>query len=175
MTQSEITQKVQVVKRAQDSQRPVSKLQVSLIWWVALIYLAAIILAEALTTLVEPRVGLVLHGLVLLTLLLQAWLSDHIMTRRFLLALALAPLTRLLSLVLPLQRFPLVYWYALVGWPLSMAAIFTARASRLDRAMLGLTLRKLPFQVLVSLTGIGLGYLEYYILRPKPLVAELRL
>ena len=151
------------------------KLRVSLIWWVALLYLVAIALAEVLTTLFEARAGLILHGLLLLVLLLQASLSDRTLTRRFLLAMALAPLTRLLSLVMPLQHFPLVYWYMLVGVPLAVAAIFAARAAGLSRQMLGLTMRKLPFQALVCLSGIGLGYLEYQILRPEPLVAELRL
>ncbi len=149
--------------------------KVSSIWWVALFYLGAITLAEVLTALLDPVAGLILHGLVLLLLILQAAVSDRIPTRRFLLALSLAPLTRVLSLVMPLQHFPMVYWYLLVGLPLGIAAIFAARTGNLSRIELGLTLGKLPFQVLISLVGIGLGYLEYCILRPQPLIAMLRL
>ncbi len=41
--------------------------------------------------------------------------------------------------------------------------------------MIGLTANKFPLQILIGLTGIGLGYIEYYILRPKSLVTTLRL
>src|SRR5665648_271714 len=147
--------------------------RVSLLWWVALINLSDIALAETFTVLVEPRVGLVMHGLILLSLMLQVALSSAETDQHFLTALALAPLIRLMSLVLPLSKFPLVTWYMMVGAPLFMAAIFAARAGRLSRADLGLKWGNLPFQFLVSLTGIGLGYLEYRILTPEPLVAAL--
>ena len=175
MTWGEIVQEAwDVVKAWGDRQRR-RVAQIPLIWRVALGYLAAIALAEALTTLIDPLVGLGLHGLLLLALLLQAAVSDRLDTRRFLLALSLAPLTRLLSLVLPLQHFLLVYWYLLVGAPLFLAAYFAAHAGELRAAEIGLTPGRLPVQLLIGLSGIGLGYLENRILHPAPLIAGLRL
>jgi uncharacterized protein len=142
--------------------------------WIAILYLVALTLAEALTNLIEPRVGMVTHGLVLIALLLHASLGAQGAQRRFLLALALAPLIRLLSLSLPLPTFPFIYWYMVVGTPLFIAAYVTARAGRMSRGMVGINSRKLPVQLLVGVTGIALGLLEYLILRPSPLVAELR-
>lgn len=115
---------------------------------------------------------MVFHGLILLALLFQTAFSNNIQIRRFLLALALAPLTRLLSMMMPLQHFRVINWYLLVGVPLFLAVFYTARVGNVSREMLGLTARKLPFQALISLTGIGLGYLEYSILHPSPLVRE---
>lgn len=157
------------------NQRLASIIRMPFFGWIALFYLAAITLAEGLTTLVSPQVGLILHGLILLALLLEAAFSERKFTRRFLLALALAPLTRLMSLVLPLQHFPLAYWYLLVGLPLGISAVVAARVERFSAKELGLTAHDLPFQVLISLSGIGLGAIEYLILRPKPLVTVLRL
>ena len=37
---------------------------------------------------------------------------------------------------------------------------------------IGLRVGNLPVQLLISLVGIGLGYLEYLILKPEPLVAD---
>ncbi len=145
------------------------------LWLIALAYLVAITLAEALTALFEPRVGLALHGLVLVALLLHASLWARNTFRRFLLSLALAPLIRLLSLSLPLPSFPFVYWYMVVGAPLFLAAFVAARMGRVNVKMMGLTWRGWPLQILVAATGIGLGYLEYVILRPDPLLPELRL
>ena len=142
---------------------------------IAILYLLALTLAEALTNLIEPRVGLVTHGVVLVALLLHASLgAQGTQQRRFLLALTLAPMIRLLSLSLPLPSFPFVYWYLVVGTPLFIAAYVAARAGRMTKGMVGLNFGSLPVQVLVGIMGIGLGLLEYLILRPTPLVAELR-
>lgn len=174
MTQSDLTGGLRAVMLAWLGRLRVYLSRSSLIGWVALFYLGLITLAEALTTLIDPIFGLALHGFILVILLLQTTISDHVQTRRFLQALALAPLTRLLSLVLPLQHFPLIYWYLLVGIPLAVAAIFAARAGQLSPASLGVTFGKWPFQVLITITGVGLGYVEYLILRPKPLISALR-
>jgi len=146
-----------------------------LTWRIALIYLMVITLSEAFTTLIEPRVGLGLHGLVLLALILHAALVNQYITRSFLLALSLVPSIRLLNLAMPLQLFPQIYWYVIVGIPLFITTFYVARIGKINRKMIGLTGQKLPFQVLIGLTGIGLGYLEYKILHPQPLIAELRL
>ena len=141
----------------------------------ALIYLVALVLAEAMTTLIEPRVGLVMHGLILVALLLHASLGARLVQRRFLLCLAMAPLIRLLSLSLPLPEFSFVYWYLVVGVPLFISAYLVARAGKMSKGMLGLTTRGWPLQLLVGLTGIALGYIEYLILDPAPLIPELSL
>ena len=141
----------------------------------ALFYLAALILAEILTAFVEPLAGLVLHGLILVALLLQAALSFRQREYRFLITLALAPLIRLLSLALPLANFPLIFWYAVVGVPLFIATIMSMRVTGVKPNMIGLQFswRSLPAQLLIGLSGLAIGYIEYLILRPDPLVAEL--
>lgn len=144
-------------------------------WRSALISFAGVTIAEATTTLVEPRLGMALHGLVLIGLFLQASLLDRGQQRGFFLSMALAPLIRLLSLSLPLPSFPFMYWYAVVGAPLLLAAYAASRIGKVSRQMQGFALRRVPIQILIALSGIGLGYLEYLILRPAPLVAELRL
>jgi hypothetical protein len=145
-------------------------------WKIAIGYLVALAIAEALNTLFTPQAGVILHGLVLLALLLQASLSIRKREHRFLIILALVPLIRLLSLTLPLNYFPPVYWYAVVGVPLSIAAFMGARFSGLKGNMIGLRLswRVLPIELLIGFLGLGIGFFEYLILRPEPLVAELR-
>jgi uncharacterized protein len=138
-------------------------------------YLFALAAAEAVTVFSEPRLGMLMHGLVLFALLAQAALSRDKAGYRFLVALALAPLIRLLSLTMPLPTFPFVYWYLVVGAPLMLSAVLAARLAGMNLEALGLHLRGLPLQILVGATGIGLGYIEYLILRPDPLADELSL
>jgi membrane protease YdiL (CAAX protease family) len=144
---------------------------------VALIYLAAATSAEILTTIVEPRLGLVLHGVLLAALLAQAALTWDQPIHELLLVMAFAPLIRLLSLSLPLAGIPIVYWYFLTSIPLFAAAIMIAQALNYTPASIGLQVRMrgLPLQVLIACTGFVLGYMEYEILRPQPLVRSFSL
>jgi membrane protease YdiL (CAAX protease family) len=136
---------------------------------VALGYLAAITTAEMLTAFVEPRVGLVLHGTLLVGLLLHTALSGEQPTYGLLLTLSFAPLIRMVSLSLPLAGFPLVYWYFITSVPLFAASAIAARTLGLSWATVGMHPRALLLQLVVGVTGLVFGYLEYRILRPAPL------
>ena len=142
---------------------------------VELAYLAALMIAETFTVLIEPRAGLSMHGVILIALLTHAGLSPRVVQGRFLSCLAIAPLIRLLSLMMPLTDYPTIYWYVLVGVPLLLAVFIASRAVQANRARLGLTAHSLPIQLLVGMTGFGLGYIQYLILRPDPLVEALQL
>lgn len=136
---------------------------------VALAYLAAIALAELLTTYADPRLGMALHCLLLLLLLLHSSRVADQQERAFLLCLAFAPLIRVLSLSLPLTPFPAMYWYLLTSVPLFAAALVAGRTMGYRWGDLGLTLRAWPLQAVIGLTGLAFGAVEYLILRPEPL------
>lgn len=136
---------------------------------VALGYLLTIILAELLTTLTEPRVGLALHSMILTVLVLHAALTWDRPIHTVLITLTFAPLIRLVSLSLPLFPFPLFTWYAIISLPLFVSAALTARLLGLRLDSLGINLRGLGWQLPIALTGFLFGYLEYQILRPQPL------
>ena len=141
-------------------------------WLIPLIYLQLVVLAEALTSLREPRLGLIVHGVLLIALLLHGSFERNIQQRRFLLAMALTPLVRLLSLSLPLQGRPLVSWYFMVGALLYLASYFTARVTGFTRQRIGFSLKSLPIQLIIGFCGVLLGVLEYFILQPAPLAEE---
>lgn len=140
---------------------------------VVIFYLLGLTLAEAVTTLSEARLGMILHGLLLLAVFVLASLYHDGPQASFLYIMALGPLIRLTSLSLPLPRFDFIYWYALVGLPLILAAFAAMRANHLTAADVGLSLRRPFMQLLIALCGIGLGAMEYLILRPDPLVEQL--
>jgi membrane protease YdiL (CAAX protease family) len=136
-------------------------------------YLGALTLAEVLTALFEPRIGLVLHGIMLLGLLLHTALTWGHPLHRLLICLAFAPLIRLLSLSMPLADFPQVYWYFIISVPLFVAAVTGLRLLGFSIIEVGLNLKALPVQIAVGLVGLSLGYIEYRILQPSPLAAGL--
>jgi membrane protease YdiL (CAAX protease family) len=139
-------------------------------------YMVVITTAEATTTFLSPRLGLVIHGILLVLILLHTGLGASTSQRKFLLALALAPLIRLMSLSMPLLQFDTMLWYMIIGLPLLISAMVVYRLSGYKPGQVGLGLGKnLPLQLAVAVAGVGLGYLEYLILRPEPLAESFSL
>ena len=140
---------------------------------IALAYLLAVTVAEVLTTYWEPRAGLVLHGLLVLILVAHTALTWERPAYQFLLALTFAPLIRLLSLSLPMGRFPLVYWYLITSIPLFATVWMAMQRLGLDWGSVGINLRAWAVQLPVGLVGLLFGYMEYRILHPRPLATAL--
>ena len=134
------------------------------------LYLLGIALAETVTTYFHPQLGLVLHGALLALIILHASLASPPDQQKFLITLALAPLIRLLSLSMPLVQFQFTYWYGIIGAPLFISAFLVGRLTGIGPRQIGLALGKWPLQVLVGLSGVALGWIEYRILKPAPLV-----
>jgi len=138
----------------------------------AILYLVLIAVAELLTILTDARWGLAMHIGILTALLVQASLVLDQPYHKLLLALALAPLIRILSLSMPLQDLDLMYWYAVVGAPMMLTALVVARTLGLSWRNLGFTLRSFRIQALVVAAGLAFGVAEYFILKPEPLIDE---
>ena len=154
-------------------------------WAIGATYLGVLVLAEALIAIQDPsnptifpfqQYGLTLHILLVFALLFHAvTIQDRdIELSVFLMALSLAPLIRIFSLSMP--RFwgtaptATLPWLAVVGIPLLTAAAAVAYVQQLSPWLLGLAIRswkELWVQVLIGLTGIPLGFVEYTILREQ--------
>ncbi|MBN2387854.1 MAG: CPBP family intramembrane metalloprotease [Anaerolineales bacterium] len=139
---------------------------------IAILYLFLISAAEAVTVLVNPILGIIFHAGIMIALLVQGSILQRGPFRRYLVMLSLAPLIRVLSLSLPLGMFdfPVMYRYMIVGVPILLAAFFAARSVGLTANRLYLTWKRWPLQLLFSLVGFVLGFVEYIILRPNALV-----
>jgi membrane protease YdiL (CAAX protease family) len=136
----------------------------------ALLYFLLITAAEVLTISVRPQWGVLLHSCLLIALTIQGATATKVKKRRFLLVMALVPLIRILSTALPLAGRPLLDWHVSIGGLLFVAIYFTTRAVQLDARRIGLHLKNWPLQVGLGILGIPLGYFEYLILRPMPLI-----
>src|SRR5213594_5259870 len=157
-------------------------------WPYLLAYLAAVIAAEVLiaipgaTPLERPfqSIGLGIHILLVFTLM---FLSVIIQPKDatlapLLVAASLASLVRVFSLAVPRYPFfetpatkPLntIPWLALVSVPLLVSVAAVAYVQRLRPRDLGLAVRSWPEvvqQSAIALTGIPLGLVEFFILRP---------
>jgi uncharacterized protein len=136
-------------------------------------YLAALALAELVATVINPRSGLLIDGILLVLILLQSSRRATRSEQKFLLTLALAPLIRLLSLSMPLLVFPYTFWYLVVGIPLFLSVFLVYRLIGYKPAEVGLSLGSgLPLQLAVGLTGLVFGYVEYRLLPPQLFTAS---
>jgi membrane protease YdiL (CAAX protease family)/heme exporter protein D len=137
------------------------------------IYLFLITMAELITSIVSPQLGLIMHALLLVTFMVHGAIWQHNSVGQFVLGLTLAPLIRLLSLSMPLLNFPQAAWYPLVSIPLLIALWLIVRQMSIPRQALGLRMGYLPLQVLLVSVGVSLGFIEHQILQPQPVVSSL--
>lgn len=137
-------------------------------------YVVAVAFAEVLTTFMDPGLGLVLHGFILVSLLaLSAWKHGENPSVSLYLSLSLAPLIRIVSLSLPLAYFPRYAWYLVAGAAIFLAVLMVMRVMEVRFGDVGVNLENPIVQLAVGVFGLPLGVVEYYILRPEPLVVGL--
>lgn len=136
-------------------------------------YLFVIIFAEGITIVVHPIAGIIIYLFILLATLLQPAIEDKYHPNRLILSLSLIPLIRIISLTMPLVDIPQIWWYPIIYLPLFIAAIVVIRILGYSRRDIGLNWGSLPIQLLIGVTGLGLGLIEYLILKPEPLITEL--
>lgn len=166
------------------------------------VYLVGIAAAEIIVGYWSIRGGMVLHIILLFAVLVQASISYYraepqeneqgvagvansreagaFLGYRFYIGLTLAPMIRILSLAIPLRGVNMQYWYLITGIPLlaaTLTAIKLAGYSRRDICLCPgeyrAPLRNMGLHMAVALIGIPLGFMEYLILRPDPLIPQL--
>ena len=131
----------------------------------ALLYLLPISAAEIITITLGPMWGIASHILLLVTVTLHAALFDRDQNvQRLLLSLAIIPLIRIISLSIPLVDIPQVWWYPIIYVPLLLATMQVTRILGYRFGQIGLNFRRWRFQLLVALSGLVIGMVEYFIL-----------
>jgi membrane protease YdiL (CAAX protease family) len=139
-----------------------------------ILFLSLIILAEIMTSFVDPNYGLFIHSILLFSMMaLSAFWQKTRHSSNLFLCLSIAPLIRIFSLSLPLSYFPTYAWYIIAGIPMLLAAIIVIKIQALNLKDVGITLKRPGIQLLIMLTGIPFGILEYLILQPSPIATGL--
>jgi len=136
--------------------------------------IALLAAAETITCFINPGFGMLSHSFILLMLLaLSVFWSKLNPGSELFLSLSLAPLTRIISLSLPLIQLPRYTWYIASGALMLLASMAVIRISMLSPKDLGITLKQPITQLGLSVIGLPLGALEYLILKPEPLALGL--
>lgn len=172
---TEVLNKEREPSRGRDRATPQAENTVFSPW----LYVLGITAGELIVGLVNVRAGVVVHIILILAMLAQAslaWRQEEQSQPygfNFYMALVLAPLIRVVSLSLPLAKFPVVYWYLVASLPLFAATYVVARQAGYHVKDFFISGGGFQAQLPVILLGLLLGLVEYCILRPQPLAGAL--
>jgi len=134
------------------------------------VYLAALTIAEVLVTYINLQAGLVLEALILFALLLNSSLKTSYNFSTLLRSMMALPIIRIIGLSIPLMQIDALYWFPIISVPLFAASFTIMRAQGLSLKNVGFVLGNWKVQLLIAITGVFLGTIEYLILTPKPLI-----
>jgi membrane protease YdiL (CAAX protease family) len=142
---------------------------------VALAYLGVYLLAEVLAGLADARLGLLVHGGLLLAIVFHGANVPGGPARTFFWTLWLAPLTRVYALAQPFAGAPAVTWWALTTVPMALAGVVAMRLAGLSPREVGLIpmRRDLPFAIVMLPVGLMLGLVMHLLLSPRAVGHEL--
>lgn len=138
-------------------------------------YLILIAGAEA-ATIYDPTFGIAFHVAILFALLTYSVLAKNSAFSGLLLALAIVPLIRILSLSMPLTHFAYIMWFLLTSIPIFIAIFACMAIQKLSLKDVGIAfprVKDIPLEVGIVLLAVPVGILEYHILTPGPLLYEL--
>lgn len=134
-------------------------------------YLSICVVAEFLIAYGAPLPGVILFSAMLFGLLADAtyaWNTSHY---ALFLVLMLVPLTRMVSMVLPLEAREPIYWYVFISVPLFIATGLIRNTLQRGGWLSSLIPGKRLYQFLVAIVGMCAGIL-LYLLDPRPPIIE---
>lgn len=140
---------------------------------ILLFYIIALVVAELISIYYLPSWGILLQGLVIIFLVIQSSLTKSIKFSYLLQAMILIPLVRIMSLSIPVTEIKPIYWLFILIVPILSACFFLMRSQNISRSRAGLKMGNLPLQLVVSLSGLAIGFIEYLILEPTALISNL--
>lgn len=170
-----------------------------------LIYLILICLAEIATAYANIQAGIMFHIAILCLLfahsgfvsikkmdvnkaqwlfikqrskpsgLLQSIISKKADLSSLLMILTLAPLIRILSLVMPLVYFPRIQWFTIISIAIYLSIIIIIRQQKLELKEHGFRWPKrkhISIEIGIVILAVPFGVMEYLILKPTPLISS---
>ena len=139
----------------------------------ALMYLAAFAGAEVVAALAHPLWAIMLHFVLLFGLIVASTKAGKRWSRGLFLALGLVPLIRIVSLSVPSADIWQPYSILIASYPLILGVFAIVRILNRRPAEIGLSIRAIPLQIMIAVCGIGIGVLDYVILKPDAFISAL--
>jgi uncharacterized protein len=142
---------------------------------ILIIYLIAISVAEVVIAYNNMKLGLDLEFIILFALLVTSSISKSYNFSNLLRAMMILPMIRIIRLAMPVTQINLLSLFLIIAFLLFATSVTIIRTQKLNRKNVGLILGNIPFQLVIALSGFILGFMEYMILRPQPLISSFNL
>jgi len=139
-------------------------------WILAAIFLVAFGVTEFIIYHISAAYGLALYFIILFAIIIYSTIDTDKYLRQLWMAIGLVPLIRIVSLVEPVIQVSTIYWYIIIALPVLLCIYTIARNLHYSIDDIGLNTRLPLVQFIIAVTGIGLGAIDYFILKPQPLV-----
>lgn len=140
---------------------------------VLICYIMVVIFSELMITYHWTSGGIILQVFLITGLVISSTLTKSTKFSYLLQAMILLPLIRIMGLSIPVIELEPLYWLTIMAIPIMVAIWILMQSQHISKETVGLNIGNLPLQLLVGLTGIGFGFVEYLILRPTALIPNL--
>jgi uncharacterized protein len=141
-------------------------------WLIAITYLGSIGITEYILFYLSIAIGIALYFTILIALIFHSTLTRDEEQRNLSLALGLVPLIRIVSSVISVIDVPVIILYILIGIPVFTCIYILTRQLKYTLYEIGLNNHNFFIQVITTISGAGLGILDYLILKPDAIAQE---
>ncbi len=139
-------------------------------WIPMTFYTSAIGIAEFVLYYVSMPGGMASYFVILIVLILHSTLEQNEAQRNLWLVIGIVPLIRIVSTVILTMGLVTITLYVFIGVPVFIGIYTMVRYLKYSIHDSGLNSRHFGSQILIAITGIGLGTIDYVILKPEPLI-----
>lgn len=137
-------------------------------------YVIALGLAEIVSDIIAPLVGIWLHAILAAVIVYRATTEQNALKRQFFWVLAILPLVRIVSFAISSKTLPGVWYYVLAETPLLGAALTAKRVFQLSWQDVGMVWPRHWSLVIITVgTSPFLGLLESRLIHPAALITHL--
>ncbi len=155
------------LKNKVDNIRPTRNQSVILIY-----YILIILIAQIMITYYSITWGIILEAFLIISLIINSILIKSIKFSYLSQAMIILPLIKIISLNITVMAIKPIYWLVIATIPITIATIIFMKNMSITPRKAGLITGNLPLQLIIALTGIGLGIIEYTIIHPSALISN---
>ena len=110
--------------------------------------------------------NLLMEVIIIISLVTSSITTRDLKLSYLLQALILLPLLRIMGIIIPVNEIQPLYWLLIITMPLAVAILILMKNLQINREDVGITIGKPFYQLLVGISGIIFGVVEYSILQP---------
>lgn len=139
---------------------------------IILSYLVLLLVVELVTYYNPTPWTILLEAMVIICLVINSLLTNDLKLSYILQALILLPLLRIIGIIIPVTEIQPLYWLVIITIPLAVAILILMKNLQLNSHDVGINTNKPGYQLLIGLSGISLGLVEYLIITPETIITN---